>query len=456
MSNDNLDLEEEGLLVYLIEPEQNLRRDLTRQITYYGYRVLSFARMADAREAADLVYPALVIAGIAGDESDTLMSAADIVSMRENPAPIVYLSERDDPEIRLTAVRSGGKAFFKRPVDPNRLAALLNDLTDRRENESFRVLILDETAQGDLYGDILNDAGMSVRKLVDPREVPGALEEFNPELILLNLYYQGVLGMEVAAMIRQFESAQAVSLVFISEETRLDRKMAVMRTGGDIVLAHPVEKELLLSVVTARVERARILRSLMVRDSLTGLLNHTSLIQTLESWSARAARGELIFSYGIVDIDKFKRVNDTYGHATGDRVIQSLARSLRHHVTRRDVVGRYGGEEFAVLFYGLDGPAAVEQMRGMHDDFARIRHLSDGGEFFTTFSSGLACCTEFPDPGRMQEAADEALYTAKSKGGHRVGHALGRVTGGAGRRVRIRACKDGVPSGLRTEFFAPH
>lgn len=445
------DLEEEGLLVYLIEADQEIRRDLTRQITYYGYRVLSFERMENAREAAELVYPAVIIAGITGQEIDTLMSAADIVFMREQAPPIVYLSDRDDPEIRLTAVRSGAKAFYKRPVDPNRLAALLNDLTARRDQQSHRVLIVEEDARvrSDTAA-LLRGAGIETRELDDPRQVPEVLEEYQPELILLSLYYRDVLGTELAALIRQFDAAAASSIVFLSRETERDLKLAAMRTSADIVLSHPIEPEIMLAVVKARVERSRTLRSLMVRDNLTGLFNHTSLVNSLANWSARVRReADFRFSYGIVDIDKFKRVNDTYGHATGDRVIQSLARTLRHHVSVHDVVGRYGGEEFAVLFRGMDGDQAAATMRQIHDDFARIRHLSEQGEFYTTFSSGVAFAGDFADPADLHEAADRSLYQAKHAGGNRVGRCTG--TDGTELGVDIIPGEDGLPSGPRTD-----
>ncbi|HNJ36273.1 MAG TPA: GGDEF domain-containing protein, partial [Leptospiraceae bacterium] len=134
----------------------------------------------------------------------------------------------------------------------------------------------------------------------------------------------------------------------------------------------------------------------------------------------RAKRKNETFSFGMVDIDKFKRVNDEYGHPVGDRVIQSLARTIRQRIRRVDAAGRYGGEEFAVIFDGLDTDAAVRALDRIRRAFSQIRHHSDKGDFFSTFSSGVVSFPDFQTGTELNDAADRALYAAKRSGGNCV------------------------------------
>jgi diguanylate cyclase (GGDEF)-like protein len=163
-----------------------------------------------------------------------------------------------------------------------------------------------------------------------------------------------------------------------------------------------------------------MLRSFMVRDSLTGLLNHTAIKDQLDGEVAWAIREKKPLSFAMVDIDHFKLVNDSYGHPVGDRVIKSLSRLLKQRLRTSDLVGRYGGEEFAVVLVNADGPTAMKVLDTIRDDFSQLRHLAEGKEFPVTFSCGIADVSQFPDATKLSDAADKALYKAKHAGRNRV------------------------------------
>lgn len=145
-----------------------------------------------------------------------------------------------------------------------------------------------------------------------------------------------------------------------------------------------------------------------------------SVREQLSREVARAKRKKTPLSLSMVDIDLFRQINDAYGHAAGNRVIQSLAHLLKQRLREADLVGRYGGEEFAIILCDADGGAAVKVMDNIRKDFSRLRHVAEGKEFFATFSCGVADISCFDGAAGLCNAAEAALYKAKHEGRNRV------------------------------------
>jgi diguanylate cyclase (GGDEF)-like protein len=193
-----------------------------------------------------------------------------------------------------------------------------------------------------------------------------------------------------------------------------------MRVGADGFLTKPILPEDLINAVVVRAERTRVLRSLMMRDSLTGLLNHTTLSQFLETSLAAAERHGVSLCFVMMDLDHFKRVNDNYGHPAGDQVLLALARILKQRLRGSDMIGRYGGEEFAAVLQGVSIIDAVRIIDQIREDFAALIFKAGDRTFSCSFSRGVAGFPDFASPEQIVQAADKALYASKSCGRNRV------------------------------------
>jgi diguanylate cyclase (GGDEF)-like protein len=165
------------------------------------------------------------------------------------------------------------------------------------------------------------------------------------------------------------------------------------------------------------------LRKAALEDPLTGLPNRRASISALEAEIARSRRTGEAFSVAILDIDHFKSVNDTYGHAVGDSVLVETARRMKTSVRPYDTVGRFGGEEFLLVFPCLgkgDALAICERIRSAIEK--RPYQAGDGGPFFTvTASLGVSSWDEtFRGADELLFAADKKLYLAKDGGRNTV------------------------------------
>lgn len=354
-----------------------------------------------------------------GGLADAIAAVAAVAEV-ERPN-LVMMGDDASLAARLEAVRAGARAYLIRPLNPVDIVDRLEQMLEDRDQHAFRVLIVDdEEVQTKFYQAVLEQAGIRVLSLNQPMQIMAALTDFRPELLMIDLYMPDVHGHELAAAIRQDPAHVSIPIVFLSSETDREKQHLAMRVGGDDFLTKPIKAEHLVAAVRNRARRFRELRSLMLRDSLTGLLNQASTRDHLSVELSRMRRSDQPLAFAMIDIDHFKAVNDTHGHPTGDRVIRALANLLKQRLRSTDVIGRFGGEEFAVALAGTPPDAAFTVMEEIRRTFEAIEHRGEGVSFRCTFSCGISC---FPAHARLDdlvEAADRALYTAKDKGRNRV------------------------------------
>jgi diguanylate cyclase (GGDEF)-like protein len=190
-------------------------------------------------------------------------------------------------------------------------------------------------------------------------------------------------------------------------------------SGESLSAAELHEVELATLQVAAMIENARLF-SLATRDSLTGLVRRAVFEEHLRTEAARFSRGRAAFSVLLIDVDDFKRVNDRFGHATGDEVLRAVAGAVRGAVRDSDTVARYGGEELAVLLPDTPADGAAAAGDKLRAAVAALAVEAGAETLRVTVSVGAAQMEPGLDPSHLVARADDALYRAKSLGKNRV------------------------------------
>jgi diguanylate cyclase (GGDEF)-like protein len=326
---------------------------------------------------------------------------------------------------KVEAIHCGADGYFQKPVDWAAFQRRLQHLLERDKAEAARILYVEDDANQAAYvRAVLSSAGYEVRICDEPKRFEADLTAFRPDLVLMDIVLPGGLsGYDLARYVRQDERYAALPIVFLTTQVQMQARIETARAGGDGYIEKPVTPGLLLSDVAARIERARFIRGLMNRDGLTRLLTHTAFLEQARAVLAHARRDPTrALAWVMIDVDHFKAINDKYGHPVGDRVLSGLAALLRRRLRQPDTIGRYGGEEFAVLIEGLGEPEAVRLVSRLLDEFAAMEHhAADGAAFRATFSAGVAVLSPgVMDLERWRQAADDALYGAKAAGRNRV------------------------------------
>jgi diguanylate cyclase (GGDEF)-like protein len=409
--------------IFIIESDLEAAFSLSEQIGYFGYKVEVFPTLKSLEPVLEQRIPTAIITDIMFPDNELAgtKAVAQVLKARTKSVPIIFLSNRGDMMARLQAVRAGGFAYFTRPIDISGLIDKLDTLTNSYRNDPYRLLIVeDELELAEFYSFHLKSAGMVTSIVTNPLKVMPPLMDFSPDLILMDVYMPRCSGLELAKVVRQQEAYVSVPIVFLSAETDLEKQLKAMQLGGDDFLTKLIQPDHLISSVAARAERSRVLRSLMVRDGLTGLLTHTKAKEQLDVEVARVRRRGGVLSLAMIDLDHFKTVNDTYGHMTGDRVLKSLARLLQQRLRKTDIIGRYGGEEFVAVLVDTDPQAALQVLDEIREGFSLIQHQSEDIEFRVSFSCGVASFPQYEDAVALNDAADKALYEAKHAGRNRV------------------------------------
>ncbi|CDF86474.1 putative two-component response regulator [Pseudomonas knackmussii B13] len=409
--------------VYLALQDVERAERLSQQLEFFGLHAQPCDSANAFRSAMAERHPAALVMDIdfAG-AGNGLGLAEEVQAGLAHKLPVLFFSHTEtDTPTRLAAARAGGQDFFSGTLDASGVLEKIETLTRVAHYDPFRVLIVDDSrAQATHTEMVLNGAGIVTRALTAPLSVMAELAEFQPDLIILDMYMPECLGTELAKVIRQHERYVSVPIIYLSAEDDLDKQLDAMSEGGDDFLTKPIKPRHLIATVRNRAARARSLKARMVRDSLTGLFNHTHTLQLLDDACYRSRREGQPLTFAMLDIDHFKKVNDTYGHPMGDRVIKSLALFLKQRLRKTDHIGRYGGEEFAVVLPDTDAESAVRVLEEIRQRFAEIRYPAHPNDLTCTFSCGIAQLIDPMDVTTLAKRADEALYRAKHGGRNRV------------------------------------
>ena len=236
------------------------------------------------------------------------------------------------------------------------------------------------------------------------------------DVILLDVMLPGMDGFAVVRKLRENRNQTPV-LMLTARDASADI-VSGLDAGADDYLAKPLVPEELLSRVRVRLDRRRLIRETTERDPLTRCMSRGALLDALASRLSEARRHARTLSVALIDVDRFKRVNDAYGHLVGDHVLMALGRLLTARFRLEDLRGRWGGEEFVIVFPNEPATTAASVLSRVLDEFRRMPFQSDRGEpFFVTFSAGIST---FPADGgtvdALIRAADRRLYRAKRGG----------------------------------------
>jgi two-component system cell cycle response regulator len=374
--------------------------------------------------------------------------------------PVVMVTALDQPSDRVRGLKAGADDFLTKPVNDLQLIARVKSLVRlkavsdelRLRAETAREIGIEEMLRSDglmqTPGRVLVADGRAssqeriVRALKPVAEVDAVTEPqaallkaaSNPfELVIVNSNFEDYDPLRLCSQLRSLERTRFLPLLLVAEQGADDMVARALDLGVNDYILRPIDPNELVARSLTQIRRKRYnehLRlnlqhtmELAIVDGLTGLNNRRYLDNHLKILFDRAAvRGRPI-SICMTDIDRFKLVNDTYGHDVGDEVLREFAARIRSTVRGADLACRYGGEEFVVVMPDTSmelATSVAERLRAIIEDKPfHVRSIDR--ELSITASLGIATSSgAFGAPDELLKQADRALYEAKHTGRNRV------------------------------------
>lgn len=249
--------------------------------------------------------------------------------------------------------------------------------------------------------------------------------EKQPSLVVMDLSLPGIDGLELCQMFKTNNITQHIPVIVISSRTRGSDVMNALEAGAFDFIKKPIDQLEVLARVRSALRQRRYEKELLdmaVRDSLTNLYNHGLIMELLTKELYNAFRRQRPLIFVMIDVDHFKSINDNYGHQAGDAILKGLAKMLEETLRKGDYLGRYGGEEFAMIFPGLDKENGINLCERIRNKVQNFKFIYNDQVVAVTVSLG-AFAAEPDREWNAQEVvllADKALYTAKESGRNRV------------------------------------
>jgi two-component system cell cycle response regulator len=296
-----------------------------------------------------------------------------------------------------------------------------------------RILIADDDPASRLrLQRTLAGCGYEVTAVGDGLAAWEALERMPPDssvLAILDWQMPGLDGVELTARIKADALARYTYVVVLTSRAGTPDVVAAMDAGADDFVAKPFEPDELKVRVRAGVRILQMqaeLRRRASHDELSAALTRRWVLELADRELIRARREGAPLSLAMIDIDHFKRVNDTHGHPAGDAVIRQVAGRLKGALRASDLLGRYGGEEFVVVLPDCDRNRAGEVAERMRAAIAAVPIVAGDASLALTVSIGVTTAgrgdsaAERPSLPALVHTADRALYRAKAAGRDRV------------------------------------
>ncbi|MCD6420740.1 MAG: diguanylate cyclase [Synergistetes bacterium] len=300
-----------------------------------------------------------------------------------------------------------------------------------------KVLIIDDSKfDVMLLADVLRNMGFIPICSNTSREGVMVAEEELPSIVLLDIVMPDIDGIETIKLLHQKKNPMEMPVIMVTSLDKPEYVKAALDAGAVDYVKKPFSEMELVARVRAALRQKQLyeelkqmnerLTKLAVTDGLTGVYNHMYLMEKLKEQFHISSRYGHCFSFVMLDIDFFKKVNDRYGHSVGDCVLKGVSKSMKESVRSADIVGRYGGEEFSVIMPMVNAEGACVASERIRKSIGEEEFICGEGRDVEgvkiTVSIGVSSCPDGHIGGysEMVVAADKALYEAKRSGRNRV------------------------------------
>ena len=326
------------------------------------------------------------------------------------------------PEITKVAGKLEDSSTELLIVNTDKLIELLKKLTAQATHKKEKLLIIEDDED---FLRILEEKLIAPnRDILISKTIKHAKEMIATNeisMILLDLILPDGDGRNLLVSLKERVVTASIPVMIMTAKKGESAKSECTALGADDYIEKPFDPSTLSVKVNAKLQKTFEYNRELRRDTLTGLYNRPAFVEAFERIMLISSRSKKTFSIGLLDVDQFKQVNDTYGHSIGDEVLKRLSDIIKNALRKSDLLARWGGEEFVVLFPDTGVEGAKEALLKALDMIRKeVFRSEEDVEFQITFSAGVSSVSEDQNVEEAISNADMFLYKAKASGRDRI------------------------------------
>lgn len=302
---------------------------------------------------------------------------------------------------------------------------LFTDKWNKYGDKPVILLIDDDTSFLMYMKEQLEKVGWYVAAIANPQKAITSFYDVRPDCVVIDIHMKEANGFEVLEFLKEKLKQQFIPTVMVSVDSGKDVRMKSYEMGADDFIKKPFDLDEFIVRVRRHLERKKHIDELLLLDELTHLYNRKYLKQAYVQLQGDWRRSKEPYCLAMLDIDHFKQINDRYGHLVGDMVLREFAQFLKKETRVNDIVVRFGGEEFVILFPKTTLEEADMVINRLREQFAKHVFRGNNETFSCTFSCGIVEVSDGNEPfENWLRLADSALYEAKNAGRNCVKRAV--------------------------------
>jgi diguanylate cyclase (GGDEF)-like protein len=394
---------------------------ITALISEFNFNVEYFNNIKELDERLSTHPLDLVLLDILMPEVSTKQVFEFAAALNRRDIKVISYSGLFNFETRLAAVRAGVSDFIVKPTSILGIIEKIKRVLNLQQTRDYQIVFIDDQKlTGEFYQTLLEDAQCEVHFMDSVQAMFNGLDDIYPDLFIFDMNMPHVDGIEATKMIRQQKQFDFTPIIILTADEQLETKLSALQSGADDVIAKSTPPALVIKLLLTRLKRSLGVREFVSKDSLTGVLNHGQIMDAAMTNFRLSQRHNSEASIAMLDIDRFKAVNDTFGHAAGDKVLSGLGQLLSRSLRCTDRIGRYGGEEFMIVLVASTPEESIERLNSIKEEFAASDFEFRGKVFRCTLSIGLADLAQNQNLPQAVNQADQALYASKEGGRNKI------------------------------------
>lgn len=340
--------------------------------------------------------------------------------------PLVFISDSNDLQLRIRAMRAGGEAFFVPPLDAAEVAQRVMELSSPCLDQPCRVMVVeDDPAQAEFASSILRKAKMEVLTVTEPMLVVDKLQAFHPNLILMDIYMPEVNGIELTAIIRDHKEFVATPIVFLSGEQSTDKQMDALSVGGDDFITKPIRPKHLLHVVNHRIRRINHLQQALggrERKQHMGLLDKPKFMARINHCLQQP--DDAAWTVFHLVPDQLAEIRAEHGLGTQDSLMGMLLQRVTANLGTHDLLCRLDDHSLTLLIKQDDADSTAAMAEQLREQIASQPFTLNQVAHNVTTSIGICPLEdqEHQEPAGVITRAARACAQALAAGGNQTKH----------------------------------